>query len=573
MKGRVGMKLFFRNARSAPSMMGWIVMSVLFLLILLPLSSVLLQIVFPGAFFGEGEFSSISILLSIFERELWTTSLTNSLFLATGTALLGTILGGSLAIIRTKKAFKSALALDFTAWALLIVPSFILSQGWVLFASGNGLAIQLFGTDWVTDLVFQPMGLVLIMTLSKFPYAYLAVSASLEWNVARFGEAARLSGATRFTAFRTIEYPLLVPALLSGAALIFMDTIGDFGLPASLAAVYNFPTLPYSIYTALNTAPIRFDMAGVLSFYLVGIIVIVMAIQLWILKKRNFNSINERAERKVPEKSKYSWAYTILNIVFLLIALGIPIGSSFLVSFMETMGNGITIENFTLKHYASLFQSDSALLEGLSNSLIISGVAAIFGLIIGFMIAFVLIFTDFRYRTIIDSLSVISLAVPGVVLGIGYIFVWNQKWLESLHLQLYGTPWILVLASIAGAIPIAARLLIGAMTKVPSSMLSSAALQGAPLMKRIQYVLIPLLRASLLTSGLTAFGTSIFDLAITSILYPPNFMTLPVAINRAFEDLNYGYATAATITSGVTIVLIMMFIKFLVEKGFKNHQP
>lgn len=566
------MKLLLRNARSAPSIMGWGVIGVLFILILLPLSSVLLQIVFPGVFFGQGEFSSTGIIFSIFERELWTKSLTNSLFLATGTALFGTILGGALAIIRTTKSFKTAYALDFTAWALLIVPSFILSQGWVLFASGNGLANQLFGATWVTDFVFQPIGLVLIMTLSKFPYAYLAVSASLEWNVARFGEAARLSGATRWTAFRTIECPLLAPAFLSGAALIFMDTIGDFGLPASLAAVYSFPTLPYSIYTALNTAPIRFDMAGVLSFYLVGIIVIVMAIQLWILKKGNFNSINERAERKVPEKSKYSWVYTIGNICFLSIALGIPIGSSFLVSFMKTMGNGLTKENFTLEHYASLFQLNSTLLEGLSNSLIIAGLAAIVGLIIGFMIAFVLIFTDFRYRTLIDSLSVISLAVPGVVLGIGYIFIWNQKWLESLHLQLYGTPRILVLASIAGAIPIAARLLIGAMTKIPSSVLSSAALQGASFMKRIQYVLVPLIRASLLTAGLTAFGTSIFDLAITSILYPPNFMTLPVAINHAFEDLDYGYATAATITSGTMIVLIIMLIKSIVEKGFKSHQ-
>lgn len=66
-----------------------------------------------------------------------------------------------------------------------------------------------------------------------------------------------------------------------------------------------------------------------------------------------------------------------------------------------------------------------------------------------------------------------------------------------------------------------------------------------------------------------AFGTSIFDLAITSILYPPNFMTLPVAINKAFEDLNYGYATAATIVSGVVIIILMMLFKWFVESGFK----
>ena len=564
------MKSLLRKARTAPSMMGWGVMVLLFILILLPLSSVLLQIVLPGLFFGNGDFAGWSILLEIFERELWSKSLTNSLILAIGTATLGTILGGALAILRASRAFKTAWALDFTSWALLILPSFILSQGWILFANGKGLANQIFGVTWVTDFIFQPFGLIFIMTLCKFPYAYLAVSAALEWEVARFSEAARLNGANPWATFRTVQGPLMVPAFLSGAALIFMDTIGDFGLPASLAAVYRFPTLSYSIYTALYTAPIRFDMAGVLSLYLVGIIVVVMGFQLWILKKGKFHSINERAERKVPKKSRYSWGYNLLNVCFLLIALGIPIGSSLMVSFMKTMGNGITLGNFTVEHYLSLFHIDSTIFEGLTNSLGIAGLAALAGLVIGFMIGYVLIFTDFRYRTLIDSLSIISLAVPGVVLGIGYIFIWNQSWLETVHLHLYGTPWILILASIAGAIPISARLLIGAMTKIPGSLLSSAALQGASLSERIRYVLVPLIRASLLTAALTAFGTSIFDLAITSILYPPNFMTLPVAINRAFEDLNYGYATAATITSGTIIVILMMTIKFLIERGFQK---
>ncbi|WP_235182593.1 ABC transporter permease, partial [Gracilibacillus boraciitolerans] len=492
----------------------------------------------------------------------------NSLLLASGTAILGTALGGgALAIIRSTRSFKTAVALDFTAWTLLILPSFILAQGWILFSSGKGIANQLFGITWVTDFIFQPFGLIMIMTLCKFSYTYLAVNAALEWNVKRYGEAARLCGATNWTSFWTIHAPpLLLPAFLSGGALIFMDTIGDFGLPASLAAVYNFPTLPYSIYTALYTAPIRFDMAGVLSLYLVGIIIIAMGIQLWILKKGKFNFLNERAERTIAKKSRFSWIFTAINIIFLAVALGIPVGSNLIVSFMKTMGNGISFGNFTLANYQELFQLNSTMLEGFLHSLQIALVAGIFGLIIGFLIGYVLIYTDFRLSPLVDSLSIISLAVPGVVLGIGYIFVWNQPWLQFFNLQLYGTPWILLLASIASAIPIVTRLMISAMIKIPSSLLSSAALQGASLSKRMITILAPLMKASLITAGLTAFGTSIFDLAISTILYPPNFITLPVAINRAFDDLNYGYATAATIMSGTFIVLFMMMIRCSIEK-------
>lgn len=571
-KGRCKMKVLSRISRSlsTPSMMGWVVTAILFILIFLPLLAVLLQIVLPGMFFGEGHFAGWDLLFEIFERELWRKSLMNSLILAIGTAVLGTALGGILAIFRKTVEFRTALWLDFTAWALLILPSFILAQGWVLFSSGKGIANQIFGISWVTEFIFQPFGLIFIMTLCKFSYAYLAVTAALEWNVARYGEAARLCGANVWSAFRTVHFPLILPAFLSGGALIFMDTIGDFGLPASLAAVYSFPTLPYSIYTALYTAPIRFDMAGVLSFYLVGIIIIAMAIQMWVLRKGKFHSLNERAERYKPKKGKYSPLFMIVNICFLLIALGIPLGSNLLVSFMKTIGNGISLNNFTVDHYLSLLNIESTVIQGLIHSIVIAGVAAVVSLGIGFMITYVLVFTNFKLRPLIDSLSIISLAVPGVVLGIGYIFIWNQSWLESINLHLYGTPWILVLASIAGAIPISTRLILSSMTRVPQSLLSSAALQGAPLISRIRYVLVPLIKASLLTAVLTAFGTSVFDLAISTILYPPSFITLPVAINRAFEDLNYGYATAATITSGTAVVIIIMIIKFLGERSFNK---
>ncbi|WP_346235329.1 iron ABC transporter permease [Lysinibacillus telephonicus] len=552
---------------SAPTVLGWGVVFILILFILLPLAAVLIQIVLPGIFFGKLDFQGFGLVFEIFERKLWSKSLSNSLLLGAGTAVLGTVIGTALAIMRKSRSFYTAILLDFTAWALLILPSFIIAQGWVLFSNGNGIANHILGLPWVNDFVFQPMGLIFIMSLCKFPYAYLAVTAALEWNVSYFNDAARLNGATSWRALRTIQIPLVIPALLSGAALIFMDTIGDFGLPASLAAVYSFPTLSYSIYTALYTAPIRYDMAGILSFYLVAIIVFVMLFQLWILRKGNYSTISGRAIRTNPLKTKNSWLYDFINIGFLLIALGIPIGSSIIVSFMDSIGGGITISNFTLENYQELLNIDSTILEGLKNSLTIAALAGVIGLIVGIGIGYVLIFTDFKYRSFIDTLSVVSLAVPGVVLGIGYIFIWNQPFLEHIHLHLYGTPAILVLASVAGAIPIAARLMISSMTKIPASLLASASIQGASLTRRIFTILLPLMRASLLTAGLTAFGTSIFDLAITSILYPPNFVTLPVAINKAFEDLNYGFATAATITSGTIIIIFMMTFKWFVEKG------
>ncbi len=185
-------------------------------------------------------------------------------------------------------------------------------------------------------------------------------------------------------------------------------------------------------------------------------------------------------------------------------------------------------------------------------------------------------FTAFKYKQAINIFSVISLAVPGVVLGIGYIYVWNQKWLEAIHLHLYGTPALLVLGAIAGAIPFAVRLQIGAFSKIPHSMIAAAAMQGASMTARMKDIALPLVRSSLLVAGLASFGTSVFDLALTSILNPPNFAILPVNINRSFEQMEYGYSTAATVISGsivVTIILIIdKAIKWLFEQMSKHKR-
>ncbi|WP_245605515.1 ABC transporter permease [Thermicanus aegyptius] len=547
--------------------MGWFVLAILFLLILLPLAAVILQVLLPGIFFGKLTVGDLSLLFEVFRRPLWLLSLKNSLLLGIGTTLFAALLGGALAMVRAKWSFPTARWLDVANWLLIITPSFILAQGWVMFASSGGIAAEWFGWGWFHSLVFNPLGLIAIMTLSKFPLAYLTVYAALEWKEKRLHDAARLNGGSAWAVLRTVDMPLLLPAYFSGALLIFMDTVGDFGMPASIAAVFRFPTLPYSIYTALYTSPIRFDMAGVLSFYLVLLIALAMGLQFYVLRKSRYDFLTARATRYEPQKPKrFAMLLTTGNLFFLAIVLGIPFGSNLLMSLSDsTTTSGI--KGLTLQHYEQLFRNGGPLLESIQHSIGIASIAALVGVILGFLVAYVLTYSLFPYRQVIDVISLISFAVPGVVLGIGYIFIWNQAWLKSVGLLLYGTPWILVLAGIAGAIPITTRIMVGGMAKIPKTLLHAAQVQGAGGIQRMVSILFPLLRAAFLSSVLAAFGTTVFDLAITSILYPPNFITLPVSINKAFENLQFGYASAVTLTGGGLVILIILIVQLIFKEN------
>lgn len=547
----------------------------LFILIFLPLLSVLINVIFPGLFFGQVKSSSLGLIGEIWNRPLWKQSLLNSVTLALGTATIGTIIGGVLATIRARWDFAAAKLLDMTAWVLLIAPSFMIAQGWVLFAGSDGLAHQWLGQTWVTSFIFQPAGLVFVMSLSKFPLAYLAITAASEWNIRQFGYAARLNGARPFTVWRTVEMPLALPSYVAGWTLVFMDTIGDFGLPAALATVYKFPTLTYSIYSAIYQSPVRFDMAGVLAFYLVLILVLAMTLLMVTLGKSRFDFLNARAVQIEKVRPRKAWLYNLLITIFLFLSLGIPIGTSAAVSLLKQAGGGLSSGNFTLDHYRELFSGQAGdhrllgYLEGMYHSLIIAAAAALFSMLIGFVVAYLLTFTESRLKPLLQLFSIISLAVPGVVLGIGYIFIWNQKWLEPLGLHLYGTPSLLVIAGIAGAIPYAVRVQLGAFGNLSGTMLKAAAIQGASVFERMRDIVLPLARQSLLIATLASFGTSVFDLALASMLKPANYSLMPLVIDRAFEFSRYGYATAATVVSCGAVVLMIILLQAAGRLGFR----
>lgn len=564
--------------RNRDNTAGFGILALLIVLVLLPLAAVLFQVVCPGLQLEKFDVSNLVLVMDAFVRPLWKKAFLNSFFLSIATTVLGLILAAVLAHIRVKYRFPGAWLLDMVSWVLMIVPSFILAQGWVYFSSGNGIASAWLGIKGVSSFVFSFWGLVCVMVLCKYPMAYVAIKSAMEWYPARLVYASRMNGASPFRAWATVQLPLCIPAYCSAAMLIFMDTVGDYGMSSTITAVYSFPTLPYTIYSAICSSPVRFDMAGVLSFYLMIMIVIAMVIQYAAMGRRKYDFLDNGTEQVTPQPvgRVQTVILSVVTGLFSLIALGIPVGSNFIMSFSSS----VSIEKFqfTLDNYITVFQFGGELVTGVKHSLGLALVAAALGILAGFGVAYVLTYSKFGLKKVIDMMTLVAMAVPGVVLGIGYIFVWNQKWLTPLGLHLYGKPSILVLASVAAAIPLINRVLVAGMAKVPESLLIAAQVQGAGFGRRLGTVLLPLLHNSVVSAVLVAFGGSVFNLAITTILYPPNYATLPVYISDSYNDLEFGYAAAATIIGAAFIISIMLILQFVLNllgksRSRTSHTP
>ena len=285
---------------------------ILILLVLLPLAAVLFQVVCPDLQIKNFSLSNLSLVLQVFVRPLWKKAFLNSFFLSVGTTVIGLILAAVLAHIRVNYKFRGAKLLDLTAWILMVVPSFILAQGWVYFSSGNGIASAWLGIPGVGSFIFSYWGLVCVMVLCKFPMAYVTIKTSMEWYPARLMYAARMNGASAFEAWKSVQLPLCVPAYCSAAMLIFMDTVGDYGMSSTITAVYSFPTLPYTIYSAICSSPVRFDMAGVLSSYLMVMIVIAMIVQYQAMGKKKYDFLENRTGNGAKTKET-GWNFVICH--------------------------------------------------------------------------------------------------------------------------------------------------------------------------------------------------------------------------------------------------------------------
>ncbi|OON98466.1 MAG: ABC transporter permease [Epulopiscium sp. Nele67-Bin004] len=551
---------------------GHLIGLILFVLILLPLFTVFIQIVLPQLDPEQFDLSNLSLIIEGFERPLWKTAFFNSLKLGVGTTTIGVCLATVLAYIRVNYEFAGRKMLDLTAWILIIVPSFILAQGWIFFSSGNGIAAEWLGISGLNKFIFSYWGLVFVLVLCKFPLAYITIKNTLELSPASLIQAAQMNGASAKYIWLKVRLPLCLPAFLSSAMLIFMDTIGDYGMSSTITAAFPFPTLPYTIYSAITTTPSRFDMAGVLSFYLIILIIFAMTIQSLAIGRKKFDFLGNDTMEVVPKKLSKggSIACSVFVIGFCLLALGVPIGSNIIMSFSDSISIGRF--SFTLDNYVEVLSGRDNLLGGLTNSLKIAASAATGGIIIGFCVAYLLSYSSYKYKKVIDSMTLIAMAIPGVVLGIGYIFVWNQKWLANIGMDLYGKPEILILASIATAIPLTNRILVSGMAKIPSDLLVAGQMQGASFFRCIRSILLPLLHVTVVSALLSAFGSSVFNLAITTILFPPRFNTLPVYIADAYNSLKFGYSAAATIVGGGIVVLIICGLEILLKWRKKPNE-
>ncbi len=552
------MKISFNNPawvriratlKSAPSLV------VIAVLILYPLTALFIQIIFPSLFdYHTSWRPSFLPLFQVFEDQGNVAALLNSLVIGLGSALIATIIGTVTAFGSQRAPRTMRLLLDLAVWLIFFAPSYVIAQGWLILMQSDGILAQLFNLPpgW-SNWFFTPAGLIAAMSLRYFPFVHLAMTQAIANVGDELSVSARMLGAGKTRIFWRITLPLLAPALMAGASIAFAEGFGDFGFAAAITPQMQIPLLSYQIYSALNEAPVNYSAAAGLSLLLVAVTAVVLVLQFRFLKTRNYATLSTHTRRAAHAPQKLT-PISAIAFVIALLAIALPLGATICASLWRHWANGVAASNWSVYHYAQALQNGSQGLQALSASLAYAAIAAGATMLLGLVMALQAMFGKSLVSRAVNVLTIATIAVPGLVLAAGFVFAWNADWLIPIHLVLYGTAICLDMAYIAGSLPYAIRLQIGALSQVSANLFTAAKVLGAKNARVIRVIILPLVDATVVSTFFLTFTGVLFELPASSLLYPAGSPPLPVLIASKFNAFEWSQGSALTVI-GMAIVL------------------
>jgi iron(III) transport system permease protein len=536
------------------------------LFILIPCASSLLLTFSPRLFDQGSQWFTLTYLRQAFTGAT-AIAITNSLWVSGAAAGLGLAIGFPIAWLANRTTLPGRRFVMPSMWLVVLLPSWLPALGWERIVQADGVMYRL-GLDWpwVTHLIMGPFGVVLLLGLRSVPFTYLAVTAGLAGLGQEFEDAARVHGASRSATLRLI-WPMLAPAIWSALAIGFAESISDFGVASTLAYNSNFTLGTYQLYAAINNFPPSFPAASAMGLLLVAAVAIPLAAQARALRGRSYQMLSGRTRQAVRrELTPRGKATAVTGLgLFYVIALGVPGFGAISASLLGDYGGSY---NLTLVNYRALFhQADQ--LGPLERSLGYGFIAASITVVGAFIAAWLLAQRRQKSSRVLDFMLLAAVALPSVVFAAGYIFFYNLPVFSSLGFDLYQTQTLLVIAYIASSLPTSARVLVGSVSQLQSSLRDAARAHGAGAFMAWARGVLPVVSRPLTMAWLLTFCGVFLELPISQLLYAPSNPPASVGIQDNLGNYHFGIGMAQSVLA----VAIALAVVALVLGGYRLLAP
>ena len=531
-----------------------VLITFLTLFILYPLAILLVD-----SFVGYGGFS-FNVFKRIFQMPTFTHAITNTLKVGFLVGILSTLVGLLFAYVEVYVRMGKFTGGLFKVVSMLPVvsPPFVLSLSMIMLFGKAGI-ITRFLLKIYDNSVYGFWGIAIVQTLTFFPVCYMMLKGLLKNIDPSLEEAARDMGASRWKVFTSVTFPLLLPGLGNAFLVTFIESIADFANPMIIGGSYD--TLATTIYLQITGA---YDKAGAaaMAVVLLCITLAMFAVQKYYLERKTAATLTGKASRGrmlITDRSVRVPLTVLCSLVALFVIMMyicVPIGACFPTwgyKFFPLTGKWFKLV-FTRYHGFQAFRDSFVL------SLISAPITALLSMIISYLV----VKRKFKSKGFIEAVSMLAMAVPGTVLGVGYIRGFSGGLFHTGFMQgLYGTGLILIIVFVVRSLPTGTRSGISALRQIDKSIEESAYDMGADSFRVFMTVTLPLIKDSFLSGLVTAFVRSITAISAIILLVTPQFLLITVQINEFAEKGSYSLACAfATILIVITYgsVLLMNLV-------------
>jgi len=499
-----------------------------------------------------------------FSKRIYLQPILTSLELAGAVAAIASVIGTTIAWLVARSdmpgrglvrslilgAFTTPPFLGAVAWIFLAAPnSGWLNKGWLALTHATKGPFS----------IYSLAGAIFVMAIYSVPYAFTFVAGALELMSSEMEDAAASLGSGTWLTTIHVTLPLVLPAIVSGFIMSFLEALALFGVPAFLLIPARQQVITTQLYLFFQN-PVRTELAAAYAIPLLLVTMSLLYLQRRLIGRRRFTTITGKGGIKRPHRlGRWRWPALSLCLILPLLSLFLPYAALMATSLSRAWGRGPVPGNLTLYWYQWALFINKPTQVALGHSLWYSATAACIALVVAVLVAYVVQRKLLPGAEILGFVAMAPFVVPGIVLAIGFFAAYARP-----PIVLYGTAGILIAAFATRFLPIAYSNATSIIRAVNPELENAARTLGCSQVHSLWAVTLPLLRRGLLAGWLLVFIPALRELSSAVFLFTPRTTVMTTVIFDLSDAGNYeAVSTLGIIMMLITFTIVVLAYRFL----------
>jgi iron(III) transport system permease protein len=499
---------------------------------------------------GPADAVSLQNFAALFSDHRFRTAVVNTIMTGAGATVLSCVFALGLAWIVARTDAPGREWFDTLNVVPFFLSPYVGAMSWIGLAAPNGgllnhiVSRYLSGSDDFFN-IYTLWGVTWVLSLFYTPYVYLFVIGPMRRMDPALEDAARVHGAGFWSTIRHVTAPLMMPALLSGALIVFVTSSGLFDVPLALASPRAIHTVPTQVFSLVQF-PADYGRAAAIGVLVMAVTVMFSMLQRRYMRRRSFATVAGKGYRpRIVCLGKWRIAALAFELFYIASGVVLPMVALILVSVSRLWTGWPEPAQFTLSNYNEILFQNDVVRRAIVNSLTVAVLGATIGVVLSFLQSYYLHRGKRRLQPTLDAVLSLPLGIPGIILGLGTLIL-------LIRTPLYATLWIILLAYVSRFFPFAMRGVSAMLLSISPELEESARISGASWRQTMTAVLLPLIKPALVAAWLMLFVIFIRELGATILLYAQGTETISVAMIWLSER-DFGLVAALAVVQAMIL--------------------